>query len=238
MGSASLFFLLRPERAFLGDSCTELVETFRAVRDNPQAVLRYLRPLKPDREVFYTIRSTRSTARFKRAAEFIYLNKTCWNGLYRVNARGEFNVPYGRPKTDNLVDASNLIACAEALAGEGVALAAGDFETALAQVARGDLVFLDPPYVTRHNNNGFIDYNERLFSWADQVRLAHHAHDLVDRGAHVLVTNAFHSDVLDLYRDFNMMPLSRASTLASNVSKRGRVTEALFWSHSSGVEVG
>lgn len=229
LGSGSLFFLLRPERAFLGDSCPELIQTFDAVRDNVGAVLRYLRPLKPNRALFYKIRSNRSTAPFKRAAEFIYLNKTCWNGLYRVNSEGKFNVPYGLPKTANVIDETNIRACGAALSGANLHIC--DFESALKRVQRGDLVFLDPPYVTRHNNNGFIDYNERLFSWADQVRLARCAHDLADRGAHVLVTNAFHSDVIDLYNDFNLIPINRASTLASNAAKRSRVTEALFWLH-------
>jgi DNA adenine methylase len=233
LGSGSLFFLLRPREAFLSDSCPELIQTFEAVRDNVGAVLRYLRPLKPDRDLFYAIRSRRSTAPYKRAAEFIYLNKTCWNGLYRVNSRGEFNVPYGLPKTDYIVDEANLNACSSALTPTGVRLRCCDFEGALREVQQGDLVFLDPPYVTRHNNNGFIDYNERLFSWPDQVRLAHAAHDLADRGAHVLVTNAFHSEVIDLYNGFNVTPIDRASTLASSSAKRSRVNEALLWLHRS-----
>ncbi len=233
LGSASLFFLLRPRRAFLSDSCPELIQTFDAVRENVDAVLRYLRPLKPDRDLFYSIRSDRSTGPFKRAAEFIYLNKTCWNGLYRVNSRGEFNVPYGLPKTDYIVDEANLKACSTALAASGVQLRCGDFGANLREVEKGDLVFLDPPYVTRHNDNGFIDYNEQLFSWADQVRLARAARDLADRGAHVLVTNAFHGDVLDLYEGFNLVTINRASTLASNATKRSRVSEALLWLHGS-----
>src|SRR5207244_2040923 len=112
MGSASLFFLLQPPEAFLSDSCSELVETFAAVRDNPETVLRYLASWTPNREFFYQVRSNRRSGRYKRAAEFIYLNKTCWNGLHRVNSSGEFNVPYGLPKTDFIVDRMNFRACA------------------------------------------------------------------------------------------------------------------------------
>jgi DNA adenine methylase len=231
LGSGSLFFLLRPGSAFLSDSCPALIETFDAVRANVSAVLRYLRPLKPDRDLFYEVRSSRSEGPFKRAAEFIYLNKTCWNGLYRVNSRGEFNVPYGLPKTDFVIDEENLRACSAALAGRHVRLRCADFETALHDVEPRDLVFLDPPYVTRHNNNGFIDYNEKLFSWPDQMRLARVARELADRGAHVLVTNAFHSDVIDLYEGFTVLPIDRASTLASSPAKRSRVSEALLWLH-------
>jgi DNA adenine methylase len=229
LGSGSMFFLLQPKKARLSDSCFELIETFEAVRDGVDHVLRYLRPLKPDRKLFYDIRSNRSAGPFKRAAEFIYLNKTCWNGLYRVNSRGEFNVPYGLPKTDYIVDEANLRACADALRRRSVVLDAQDFEAALDNVVGGDLVFLDPPYVTRHNNNGFIDYNERLFSWADQVRLAELAQELATQGANVIVTNAYHREVIDLYKGFRVMPLYRSSTLAAASSKRGRVREALLW---------
>jgi DNA adenine methylase len=231
MGSASLFFLLRPPEAFLSDSCSELVETFAAVRDSPETILRYLALWMPGSEFFYHVRSNRSSGRYKRAAEFIYLNKTCWNGLYRVNSRGEFNVPYGLPKTDSIIDRANFRACATALSESNAEVQCRDFEVALEAVEAGDLVFLDPPYVTRHNDNGFVDYNEQLFSWADQLRLAKAAHELVERGAHVLVTNAFHSDVVDLYHGFNLMPINRSSTLASDPTKRSRVTEALLWQH-------
>jgi DNA adenine methylase len=229
LGGGSLFFLLEPSRAALSDSCQDLVATYQAVRDNPSAVLRYLAPLYPDRDLFYDIRGNRSVARFKRAAEFIYLNKTCWNGLYRVNGRGEFNVPYGSPRTDDLIDPLNLRSCGVTLAQPEVTIASEDFEDALLDAEAGDLVFLDPPYVTGHNNNGFVDYNELLFSWHDQERVARLAIRLAADGVHVLVTNAFHNDVIDLYEGFQVTPLHRPSTIASSASKRGRVTEALLW---------
>ena len=234
LGSGSLFFLLEPARAILSDSCSELMGTFEAVREHAAAVLRFLRPLKPDKELFYWLRANRSQGQYKRAAEFIYLNKTCWNGLYRVNSRGEFNVPYGLPRTDYIIDEDNLRACSTALNRQHVELRCCDFEEAVKNAGEDDLVFLDPPYVTGHNNNGFIDYNEQLFSWSDQTRLARVAGELVHRGAHVLVTNAFHQDLIDLYEGFNLMTINRSSTLASISAKRGRVNEALFWCHNQG----
>jgi DNA adenine methylase len=229
VGGGSLFFLLRPKRAVLSDSCADLIATYQAVRDNSSAVLRYLAPLRPDRELFYEIRSNRSQGRFKRAAEFIYLNKTCWNGLYRVNADGKFNVPYGAPRTNNIIDAHNLRECAATLGRPGVRFDVSDFEDALLAAVPGDLVFLDPPYVTRHNNNGFVDYNELIFSWNDQLRVAKVANRLAAEGVHVLVTNAFHGEVLDLYDGFHVKPLDRPSTIAASASKRGTVREALLW---------
>lgn len=233
LGGGSLFFLLQPRWANLGDLCKDLVETYLAVRDKPSAVLRYLQPLLPDREKYYAVRARRSQGPYKRAAEFIYLNKTCWNGLYRVNSQGMFNVPYGAPKTPNVVDAENLQACAEALASPGVSLTCSDFSETLDAVDKGDLVFLDPPYVTRHNNNGFIDYNERLFSWEDQERLADHARTAVRNGASVIVMNAYHQEVLDLYDGFRCREVRRSSTIASFSGARGSVGEAIIWKHGS-----
>jgi DNA adenine methylase len=228
LGSGAMFFLLRPKRANLSDKSQELIETFTAVRDNPAAVTRYLTALDSSRDTYYHVRSNRSRGRFKRAAEFIYLNKTCWNGLYRVNAAGEFNVPYGWPKGPNKVDTQNLHDCAVALSSEDVSLTVSDFEDNLGQAESGDLVYLDPPYVTGHNNNGFVDYNEVLFSWADQIRLAEIARELVHRGVFVVVSNANHDAVLNLYPEFRAVPISRTSTLAANPMKRGRVSEVLM----------
>jgi len=228
MGSASLFFLIQPRSAVLADSCADLVATFEAVREDVGQVLEYLRQWKPDRDFYYKLRKSRSRGRFRRAAEFIYLNKTCWNGLYRVNSVGDFNVPYGRPKSDNLIDEENLRACSRAMRSGTIQLLTGDFEQTLIGVKAGDLVFLDPPYVTRHNNNGFIDYNERLFGWSDQVRLSKIARQLAHGGACVIVSNAAHQDVLDLYPTFDQVLITRTSTLAGDTAARGVVKEALL----------
>lgn len=228
LGSAALFFLLRPERAVLGDTCTELVQTFEAVRDNQTAVLRFLHPLKPKKTVFYEIRKKRSTGRFRRAAEFIYLNKTCWNGLYRVNSSGVFNVPYGKPNANGIVDDDNLKACADLLSRPGVQLRSSDFEAIVSEAQRGDLVYLDPPYVTGHSNNGFIDYNEKLFAWEDQQRLATAAAELDRRGVHVIVTNADHAEIHKLYPNFDRLVVERRSTLAGTMSARRPVREVII----------
>ncbi len=229
LGGGSLFFLLRPAKATLSDACGELIDTYKAVRDSVAAVSKYVHSMRPNRDEFYMIRGKRSKGRFKRAAEFIYLNKVCWNGLYRVNSSGQFNVPYGRPKSERIVDFTNLRSCSAALSRKGVKLAQCDFSRSLKSVTAGDLVYLDPPYVTMHNNNGFIDYNETLFSWKDQIRLANLAAELVARGAYVIVTNADHNELHELYSTFHRKKLQRWSTLASDKTSRGRVSEVLFY---------
>ena len=230
LGSGALFFLLCPSQGFLSDKCSELITVYTTIRDSVDAIVRHLKPLKPDRDLFYAIRNHPSRGKLKHVADFLYLNKTCWNGLYRVNSAGRFNVPYGMPKSESIVDFDNLRACAQVLQAPGVTLGACDFAEALTHVKEGDLVYLDPPYVTRHNNNGFTDYNETLFSWEDQKRLAKRARALAERGAYVLVTNADHREVLDLYRGFTSRILTRSSTLASVAKYRVQVREALLCS--------
>jgi DNA adenine methylase len=232
LGAGSLFFLIQPERAHISDSCQALIDTFCAVRDNVSAVLRYLTPLRPSQKLFYEIRENGSHSPFKSAAEFIYLNKTCWNGLYRVNANGRFNVPYGRPAGDTTVDPINLRHCSDALGKREIRISASDFAKVLENAEKGDLVYIDPPYVTGHHNNGFRDYNERLFSWEDQERLAQVAKDLVRKGAHVIISSANHPDVVRLYPDFSLHVFDRKSTLASDTTKRRNVSEALFRSNN------
>ena len=230
LGSGSLFFLLQPHVASLSDSCEALIDTYGAVREGVVNVMSHLKQWKPDKKLYYAIRENMSEGRFKRAAEFIYLNKTCWNGLYRVNSDGKFNVPFGLPKSDAIADPNNLRACSALLRQPGIRLFCDDFDAALESASQGDLVFLDPPYVTSHSNNGFLEYNEAIFSWSDQQRLARVAKTLLMRGVHVIVTNADHKPIRDLYRGFDIKRIKRPSTLASDKAKRRIVSELIFHS--------
>jgi len=232
LGGGALYFCLQPNRARLSDSCVALIDTYAAVRNNAPAVKRFASQLDAlDEELYYEIRRNRSTSQFKQAAEFIFLNHSCWNGLYRVNSRGQFNVPYGRPASSRSFDSENLTACASLLQSKECTITAEDFRIAMSSAQDGDLVFLDPPYVTGHNNNGFVDYNEKIFRWKDQESLADLACNLAARGVHVLVTNAHHSAILNLYQGFSRHSLTRTSTLAGNMDARGTVTEAILTSY-------
>lgn len=230
VGSGAMFFLLRPDCAVLSDACGELIESFTAVRDNVNRVLKHLEDLPIKRRVFYRIRGNRSPHKYKRAAEFIYLNKTCWNGLYRVNASGEFNVPFGSKPPKRIAEPENIRQCARVIGKAGVTIQQCDFEENLGRASRGDFVYLDPPYVTSHNDNGFIEYNEVLFSWRDQERLALLAERARKRGARVIVSNAADRRVIKLYPNFRVKFILRASTLASNTAKRKAVKEAIIFS--------
>lgn len=229
LGGGSLFFYLSPPRAEISDASLPLIATYRSVRNDPESILRNLRGLKPDRESFERIKKYSPRSNANKASQFVFLNKTCWNGLYRVNSNGIFNVPFGRPKTDFIIDEANFRRCSSQLRRREVSIRHQDFEAIEVRVERRDFVFLDPPYVTSHNVNGFIDWNEALFRWDDQVRLAAMARRLVDRGVNVLVTNAAHADVRELYHGFGYEEFVRYSTLASDVSRRLKTSEAIFF---------
>ncbi|MEX2160983.1 MAG: Dam family site-specific DNA-(adenine-N6)-methyltransferase [Anaerolineales bacterium] len=225
IGGAALFFALRPARAVLGDANRRLIETYETVRDNPRAVERALKKWPNTERTYYRLRSKEFTTRVEKAAQFIYLNKTCWNGLYRVNRRGKFNVPFsnnGRRvfDSDHLHHASAALRTAE--------LVIGDFGLTLKRARERDFVYLDPPYITTHGNNNFRSYNERLFSWEDQKRLAVVANKLADQNCYVVLSNSAHQSIIELYKKFDQYEFTRHSVLAGKVSGRKKVREALF----------
>lgn len=226
MGSGALFFALQPKRAFLSDKNPELIATYNEVRDHPDAVIDSLGALKNTEDDYYAVRDTVPKSKAARAARLIYLSTLSFNGIHRVNLRGRFNVPYGYKRTvtpcqpDRIRTASSLLRRAT--------LTCEDFEPAVADAKRGDLVYFDPPYTTAHTNNGFLKYNARIFTWNDQKRLSEVAHDLRRRGCLVFISNADHSSIRALYRDFDTLTIERHSVIAASSEYRRRITECLF----------
>ena len=225
LGSGAIFFSLRPSSALLSDANEELINTYIAIRDDPQKVFELLKlhQRKHCSDYFYKIRDYRPREKYHKAARFIYLNRTCWNGLYRVNLHGTFNVPIGT-KSNVLMTSDDWPAVSRLLSSADIK--SQDFEAAIDSAERGDLVFADPPYTVKHNLNGFIKYNNALFSWDDQIRLRDALMRAKQRGARIISTNACHESVRDLYKDgFETEPLSRASVLAGSAVHRGRYEE-------------
>lgn len=227
LGGGSFYLALRPERAVLSDNNTELIATYEAVAASPDLVIRSLSRLSYDRETFYRQRGARPRTAHGRAARFIYLNRTAWNGLYRVNRSGGFNVPFGDFRSDPLASIPARIRAASALFRRAT-LRACDFEVALDEVRSGDFVFIDPPYVSSHKDNGFLRYNARVFRWSDQVRLSAAIERLTRQGASVLLTNADHRSISSLYAGLHARRVSRRSAVAGSTAYRQTVTELLL----------
>lgn len=230
LGSGAVYFSLKPKRAILSDINSELIETYHAIREHGDKL--YLLLKKHQRqhsnEYYYYMRASSPRSLCGRAARFIYLNRTCWNGLYRVNQQGHFNVPIGTRSsvllgTDNFKFTSKLLKNAK--------LYTKDFGDVIKQAKVDDLIFVDPPYTIQHNYNNFIKYNEKLFSWLDQVRLRDCLISAHDRGAKILLTNANHPAVVGLYSEtkiFNLTPVNRTSAISSKSSSRGDTSELII----------
>ncbi|MGG5817672.1 DNA adenine methylase [Falsiroseomonas sp. HW251] len=228
VGSGAVYFHFEPQAALLSDKNVELINLYQAIKDDWRAVQRMLRAhsSRHSDDYYYEVRDQRPRSEAARAARFLYLNRTCFNGLYRENRRGEFNVPRGTKDTVLFPD-DDFESMAQLLSG--AELFAGDFERALRNLRSTDLVFIDPPYTVKHNVNGFIRYNEKIFSWADQERLAATIRKKVDSGAKIIVTNANHESVRALYKDFaEMHVIGRSSVLSGDARFRGRTEEAIF----------
>lgn len=225
LGSGAVFFRLRPNIALLNDANTDLINAYKAIQQDYKTVVKHLTQHHRlhSKEYYYQIRSYAPRCPFRHAAKFIYLNRTCWNGLYRVNLNGIFNVPIGT-KSSVLLASDNWEQVSESL--QNAQLSSGDFESIINQASKGDLIFADPPYTVKHNYNGFIKYNEALFSWADQERLSFALVRARKRGANVISTNANHESVRALYKGvFTLQTMERNSVLSGDPQFRGRFQE-------------
>jgi DNA adenine methylase len=221
LGSGAVFFSLRPENAMLADINKELIDCYIAIKNDWFKVEKFLQKhhAAHSHDYYYQLRAQRIEDLSEKAARFIYLNRTCWNGLYRVNRKGEFNVPKGT-KNNVLLSSDNFQAISQLL--KTVELKHVDFEVLIDKAQAGDFIFVDPPYTVKHNFNGFVKYNETMFHWDDQVRLSKCLIKAHKRGCLILATNAYHPSIIELYENhFELIRLSRSSVIAASSSKRG-----------------
>jgi DNA adenine methylase len=231
LGGDSVFFHLKPANAILSDLNEELIELYRVIRDSPMAIQALMEAHQKahSKSHYYNVRASIPTTPNERASRMLYLNRACWNGLYRVNLKGEFNVPIGT-KQSILFEGEELETFSSVL--KSIELRCADFASTMAEAGEGDFVFIDPPYTVQHNLNGFVKYNERIFSWADQIRLRDAVRSAIKRGASVVITNADHASIRELYKGIcDYCALERHSVLAGSAAKRGLTTEALFTSN-------
>jgi DNA adenine methylase len=230
LGSGSIFFSLQPRDAILSDLNAELIQTYESLRDEHEKVLRHLKAHARNHSKRYYYRTRdelKPRSPSAKAARFLYLNRTCWNGLYRVNLNGRFNVPKGT-KSNVILETDDFASVSKAL--RSAKLLCGDFEAVINRARYGDFIYADPPYTVRHNMNGFIKYNEILFSWEDQQRLRSALLRASRRGAKFVLSNADHSSVRELYADLALMKtINRASIISGDRAARGTTTELLVW---------
>lgn len=225
-GGAALFFSLEPREAVLSDLNEDLINCYQHVRDAPHDLIRLLQNMNNSIEDYYRVRESAPTDPLVRAARTMYLTRLSFNGLYRVNLAGKFNVPYGGKAHVCPLDEDLILSASRLL--HRTNLVRGDFAIAVGSAGVGDVVYLDPPYTVAHGENGFVKYNARIFSWKDQERLASLAADLDNRGVTVIVSNANHDSVARLYPAFQKQVIHRASQIAATAQHRRPITECIF----------
>jgi DNA adenine methylase len=229
LGAGSVYFHLKPEKSVLTDINPDVINAYKGIRQAAPTLVELLKEhqSKHSEDYYYQMRAIQPECEIHKAARMIYLNRTCFNGIYRVNRQGVFNVPKGTRQSviladDQFDEVSKLLSTA--------IIQQTDFESTIDQAKRGDLVFADPPYTVRHNMNGFVKYNEKLFSWQDQERLAAALVRAKSRGAHIVMTNANHSSIRDLYQDsgFSMLEVSRYSSISAGSGSRKHYDEIVI----------
>lgn len=227
LGSAAVFIQLRPSSAVLSDLNAQLITTLSTLRASPNDVIKAVWKFSNSRVCYERVRRSVPRSDIGAAARFVFLNRTCWGGIYRLNRRGEFNVPFGNSKRV-ICRSDHVSALAKSLTD--AQLFAGDFEAFMGLAGIGDVCYADPPYTTKGANNGFRRYNERLFSWDDQVRLASVSRAAAGRGAFVVVSAFWHREVLKLYPGWWAAEVCRTVCVGREIASRVPVSEALLFS--------
>jgi DNA adenine methylase len=225
-GGAALFFALAAKQACLGDLNPDLIECYEQVRDDPEGVIKALRRLGNSEVEYYRIRKRRPRNPWTRAARLIYLATLSFNGVHRVNLKGEFNVPYGQRPEANPCKPERVRQVSKALAS--AKLICSDFEQTVANAQPGDLVYFDPPYASPFSGETFLKYTNTVFKWSDQTRLSIVAAKLLTNGCTVVLTNADHPEIAALYPRFEGHSLRRHSVVSANGNGRGQVTECIY----------
>lgn len=209
-GGGAMLFAMQPENAIIADSNPELINMYRQIADNVDDVIEYLKKYENTSEMFYAVRGQEWTAlpKAEAAARTIFLNRTCFNGLYRVNKQGKFNVPFGRYKNPKICDEENLYAVSAIL--KKTEILCGDYLLVLEHYAQsGDFIFLDPPYLPISEYADFKRYTKEQFYEEDHVELAKLVMRLHERGCHVVLTNSNHPLVHELYAPYKRLDTTR-----------------------------
>ena len=234
IGGGAVLFSLEPARAQVNDLNGELINLYEVVRDVVDELIAELAGYPNEAEFFYALRAAdRDAQRFatlspvERAARTLYLNRTCYNGLYRVNAAGQFNAPFGRYKNPTICDEGTLRAVHRYFADNDVAFSQGDFAAAVAEAREGDFVYFDPPYDPVNVTSSFTGYQKGGFDRAEQERLKEVCDDLDRRGVKFLLSNSATDFIRELYADYEVGIVGATRAINSVGSRRGKVDEVL-----------
>ena len=231
IGGGALFFELQPDNAYISDMNEELINLYQVVKNNVYALINDLNKHEVSKEYFLKIRNLDRTSEYEnlsdveKASRFIYLNRTCFNGLYRVNSQGQFNVPFGNYKNPRIIDADNLLNCSDLLRKTEIKCA--DFSEILNKVQKGDFVYFDPPYVPLNETSSFTSYTKDGFDIDMQFKLRDVCDELDSIGVKFMLSNSDTKLVNELYANYEIKKVFASRAINANADGRGKITEVL-----------
>jgi DNA adenine methylase len=234
IGGGAVLFHLQPKKAILNDFNKELVNVYDVIKTDLDALISDLKKHENSADYFYNIRELDRTddfknlSKIKRASRVIYLNKTCFNGLYRVNNAGEFNAPFGRYKNPNIVNEPTLKAVNKYLNSNNIKVVSGDYENVLKDLTESSMVYLDPPYHPISENSNFTGYVQGGWNIYDQIRLKNACDELNTKGIKFLLSNSASGFIKDLYKEYPIKIIKANRSINSDGEKRGEVDEVLI----------
>jgi DNA adenine methylase len=234
LGGGAVLFHLQPHKAVVNDINEELINVYTVIRDNVEELIEDLKKHKNEAEYFYNIRELdrdkeayNRLSSIKKASRLIYLNKTCYNGLFRVNQQGEFNTPFGRYKNPNIVNEVTLRAVSNYFNKAQITFKCIDFEESVKGIRKGSFVYFDPPYDPVSDSANFTGYDKGGFDRDEQIRLKQLCDKLNNRNVKFLLSNSATEFILDLYKDYNIAIVKAKRAINSRGDKRGEVNEVL-----------
>lgn len=235
VGAGAVIFDLLPNKAVINDLNNELINVYKVIKDNPDELIDLLKEHtnNNNKEYFYKVRELDRQTNYDtlsdiyKASRTIYLNKTAYNGLYRVNKSGQFNTPWGRYKNPKILDADNILAMNKYFNECDIEILNVDYKEALNYVSKGDFVYLDPPYLPISSSSAFTSYTADGFGIQQQEELKNTCDVLNNQGVKFLLSNSYHQFLLDLYKDYNIKIVEARRSVNSKGHKRGKIREIL-----------
>ncbi|MGN0467386.1 MAG: DNA adenine methylase [Acutalibacteraceae bacterium] len=235
LGGGAVLFSIQPSKAIVNDLNNELITVYEVIRDDVEALIESLKKHENTSTYFYTIRDMdrnretyQSMSKIEKASRLLFLNKTCFNGLFRVNSSGEFNSPYGHYKNPNIVNEPVLRAVNKYFNSSDISFYSEDFNETLKRVGKGWFVYLDPPYDPVSDTANFTGYNKGGFDKNEQIRLKQCCDDLTSRGVKFMLSNSATDFIKDLYKNYNINIIKAKRVVNSDAKKRGEIEEVLI----------
>jgi len=237
LGGGAVLFAHQPKKAIVNDYNSELMNVYQVVKSYPEQLIQSLQIhfANNSEDYFYEIRELDRTAEYKelslieKASRIIYLNKTCYNGLYRVNSSGYFNSPYGKYKNPNIVNAPVIRAMSKYFNENEVTLLQGDYKEALKKARKGCFVYLDPPYMPISSSANFTGYTENGFGYKQQQELKKECDKLREKGIRFVQSNSDCPEIRELYKEYTIQTVQAKRVINSNSAKRGEINEVLIY---------